>query len=63
VRFKEPGEISLTDSPGWNNDLGTDRIRNPNGRLCGIIWQRVCIFSVTQGAFVTACLPQFAELL
>jgi len=40
VRFTKPGEPSETNSPGWNEDLGTDRIRNPNGRLCGIYWQR-----------------------
>jgi beta-glucosidase/6-phospho-beta-glucosidase/beta-galactosidase len=30
----------LTNTPGWNRDLGTDRIRDPNGKLCGIWWQR-----------------------
>lgn len=29
-----------TNTPGWNRDLGLDRIRDPNGKLCGVWWQR-----------------------
>jgi beta-glucosidase/6-phospho-beta-glucosidase/beta-galactosidase len=36
----EEANCSSTNGPGWNNDLGTDRIRDASGKLCGAIWQR-----------------------
>lgn len=40
VTGRKEGENSETNSPGWNRDLGTTRVRDTSGRMCGVWWQR-----------------------